>query len=91
MKHELLADYGVSEQAITLIPFWINNAIPNTKVTSAEAKQRLGIRNNEKTILFFGNIRPSKGLQYLLAAFKTKHAKSFGLSADHSWAAGEGV
>jgi len=70
MKDELHRDYGVPEQATTVIPFGINNAVPNTALTSTEAKQRLGIGDSEKTILFFGNMRSSKGLEFLLAAFE---------------------
>jgi len=70
MKDELHEDYGVSEQATTVIPFGVNNAVPHTPLTCGEAKQRLGISDGEKTILFFGNMRPSKGLEYLLAAFQ---------------------
>ena len=55
---------------ITVIPFGINNAVPNTSLTPGEAKQRLGIRESERTILFFGNITPYKGLEYLIAAFR---------------------
>ena len=55
---------------VTVIPFGINNAVPNTALTPAEARQRLGIRDGEKTILFFGNITPYKGLEYLIAAFR---------------------
>jgi D-inositol-3-phosphate glycosyltransferase len=43
--------------------------VPNTSLTSAEAKRRLGLRVSDKTILFFGNIAPYKGLEYLAAAF----------------------
>jgi glycosyltransferase involved in cell wall biosynthesis len=70
MKSELREDFNVREQAITVIPFGINNSVPNTDLTSAEAKQRLGIRESERTILFFGNIGPYKGLEYLVAAFQ---------------------
>lgn len=35
-----------------------------------EARERLGIKNGDKAILFFGRIRPSKGLEYLIAAFQ---------------------
>jgi D-inositol-3-phosphate glycosyltransferase len=70
MKDELLKDFGVSEKAVTVIPFGINNAVPNSNLTRDEAKRRLGIGEGEKTILFFGNIRPSKGLDYLLGAFE---------------------
>lgn len=68
MKDELLNDFGVSEKATTVIPFGINNAVPRSNLTSDEAKQRLGIGNGDRTILFFGNMRPSKGLDYLLGA-----------------------
>jgi len=70
MKNELLEHYGVSDKRVTVIPFGINNAVPNTQLTPREAKQRLGIRNQEKTILFFGAIRPYKGLEHLVAAFQ---------------------
>src|SRR5207245_1688117 len=48
----------------------INNAVPDTDLTPDRAKQRLGIRGGERTILFFGNIAPYKGLDYLTDAFQ---------------------
>ena len=69
MKGELLQDFGVREGAITVIPFGINNAVPCTDLTTTEAKRRLGIKDGERTILFFGHIGPYKGLEYLIAAF----------------------
>jgi glycosyltransferase involved in cell wall biosynthesis len=39
-------------------------------LTSAEAKQRLGIRDTDKAILFFGRIKPYKGIEYLIDAFR---------------------
>jgi D-inositol-3-phosphate glycosyltransferase len=70
MKRELVQGFGVQETRVTVIPFGINNAVPNTQLTPSEAKQRLGIRHGERTILFFGNIAPYKGLEYLIAAFQ---------------------
>jgi glycosyltransferase involved in cell wall biosynthesis len=70
MKHELIEEFGVKDACVTVIPFGINNAVPNTRLTSAEARHRLGIREGEKTILFFGNIAPYKGLEYLITAFQ---------------------
>ena len=70
MKSELLAEFGVRERAVTVIPYGINNAIPDTDLTPDEAKQRLGIRGGGRTLLFFGNIAPYKGLEYLIAAFQ---------------------
>jgi D-inositol-3-phosphate glycosyltransferase len=70
MKLELIEEFGVRGARITVIPFGINNAVPNTSLTPIDAKQRLGIRAGQKTILFFGNITPYKGLEYLVAAFR---------------------
>ena len=70
MKNELVERFHVGKTAVTVIPYGINNAVPYTDLTSVEAKQRLGIRNDERTVLFFGAIKPYKGLEYLVAAFQ---------------------
>ena len=70
MKQELIEELGVIEEKITVIPFGINNAVPNTDLTSRQARQRLGISDSDRTILFFGHIRPYKGLEYLASAFR---------------------
>jgi len=70
MKCELLQDFGVRREAVTVVPMGINNSVPNTELTPTEAKRRVGIGNAEKTILFFGTIRPYKGLEFLVAAFQ---------------------
>jgi len=75
MKTELARDFGIREQAITVIPFGINNAVPHTSLTPAEAKQRLGIGRQEKTILFYGHIGPYKGLEFLVDAFQRVAAR----------------
>ncbi len=68
MKAELLAGFGVPVSKVSVIPFGINNVFPRTQITSATAKERLGVRADEKTVLFFGQIAPYKGLEYLVAA-----------------------
>ncbi|HVB58316.1 MAG TPA: glycosyltransferase family 4 protein [Candidatus Acidoferrales bacterium] len=70
MRLELIEEFGVHGGRATVIPFGINNAVPDTLLTSREAKQRLGIRDGERTILFFGRITRYKGLEYLIAAFR---------------------
>jgi glycosyltransferase involved in cell wall biosynthesis len=70
MKSELVDGFGIRRTAISVIPFGINNAVPHTALTPAEARNRLGIAVGEKTILFFGNIAPYKGLEYLVTAFR---------------------
>jgi glycosyltransferase involved in cell wall biosynthesis len=68
MKRELLSDFGIQERKVSVIPFGINNTVPNTVLTSAEAKGRLGLTADQKAILFFGNIAPYKGLEFLVEA-----------------------
>jgi D-inositol-3-phosphate glycosyltransferase len=70
MKSELTEEFGVRGTRVTVIPFGINNSVPNTALTPIEAKWQLGISDAEKTILFFGNIAPYKGLEYLVEAFQ---------------------
>jgi glycosyltransferase involved in cell wall biosynthesis len=70
MKDELLQEFGILKQTVSVIPFGINNSVPDTNVTPAEARWRLGIEIDEKVILFFGAIRPYKGVEYLVAAFQ---------------------
>ncbi len=70
MKSELIEDFGVPAARITVIPFGINNSVPNTDLNQSEARRRLGIDVSKKTLLFFGRIATSKGLEYLTAAFQ---------------------
>jgi D-inositol-3-phosphate glycosyltransferase len=70
MKCDLLEEFGVPQARVTVIPFGINNAVPNTSLSRSEARQGLGIPADKKTILFFGRITPYKGLEYLIDAFQ---------------------
>ncbi len=76
MKNELARDFGVRVELITVIPIGVNNCVPETAVTPAQAKRRLGIKDNERTILFFGYIVPYKGLDFLIEAFRSVVAKN---------------
>ena len=70
MKQELIGEFGVQAPRISVIPLGINNFAPQTDLTPAEAKRQLGIRQDEKAILFFGRITPYKGLEILVEAFQ---------------------
>jgi glycosyltransferase involved in cell wall biosynthesis len=70
MKEELRRDFGVGESAVTVIRYPVNNALPETGITAVEAKRRLGLGEDEKAILFFGRIRPYKGIELLLDSFR---------------------
>lgn len=69
MKGELLSEFGIAAEKVGVIPFGINNTVLNTSVSAEEAKRHLGIESTDKTLLFFGNIAPYKGLEYLLESF----------------------
>ena len=69
MKSEMAPEFGIPESKISVIPFGINNTVPNTRLSHVQAKRQLGISKDDKVLLFFGNIAPYKGLEYLVAAF----------------------
>jgi glycosyltransferase involved in cell wall biosynthesis len=69
MREELVRAFGVNNDSVSVVRYGINNAVPTTALTHKQARHRLGIGAGEKTILFFGNIAPYKGLEYLISAF----------------------
>lgn len=70
MKNELVEEFGASNRNVTVLRHPINDAFPDTDLTPCEAKRLLGLRNHEKAVLFLGRIRPYKGIELLLEAFK---------------------
>ena len=70
MKTDLIQEFHVYAKRVGVIPYGINNAVPNTELSPLEARRRLGILTSQKTVLFFGNIAPYKGLEYLTSAFQ---------------------
>jgi len=69
MRSELVSDFRVLMSKVSVIPFGINNTVPNTALSTEEAKQQIGVGSGDKALLFFGNITPYKGLEYLISAF----------------------
>jgi D-inositol-3-phosphate glycosyltransferase len=69
MKDELVADFAIAQPRVTVIPFGINNTCTTTALGRREARERLGVTLDEKTLLFFGQIALYKGLEYLIDAF----------------------
>ncbi len=67
-KAQIINDFGVSDEKITVIPFGVNSFTFQTSLTPAGARKRLGIAPAEKVLLFFGNIAPYKGLDLLVDA-----------------------
>jgi glycosyltransferase involved in cell wall biosynthesis len=68
MKYQLMEQFHLDEGKISVIPFGINDTVPETTLSKRQARGKLGLANTDKVILFFGNIAPYKGLEYLLMA-----------------------
>jgi D-inositol-3-phosphate glycosyltransferase len=75
MKAELIEDFGVPERRIRVIPYGINNAVPETALTPAQARARLDLPADERVLLCFGAIAPYKGFDLLLDALRLLHAR----------------
>jgi glycosyltransferase involved in cell wall biosynthesis len=70
MKKELVEGFDIGEDVATVIPFGLTAAVPDTDLTRGQARQRLGLGERDKAILFYGHIAPYKGLAFLVAAFQ---------------------
>ena len=68
MKTQLITEFKVEEARVSVIPFGINNTLPNSELTRSKARQRLGLDVDARVILFFGNIAPYKGLEHAVMA-----------------------
>jgi D-inositol-3-phosphate glycosyltransferase len=68
MQHELVESFTVSKDKVTVVPFGINDVIPPSTLTRAEAKRRLGFGPDDRVLLFFGHIAPYKGVEDLITA-----------------------
>ena len=69
MKEQLVQMFGVREEKISIVPFGTYDMVPQSTLTSAEARQHLGLSRSNQTILFFGHIAPYKGIDLLVDAF----------------------
>jgi D-inositol-3-phosphate glycosyltransferase len=68
MKAEITREFGIRDGKVVVIPFGINNTLPDSGMDRETARKLLGLSTNRKTILFFGNIAPYKGLEHLVRA-----------------------
>ena len=50
MKSEIVEEFGAKSDAVRVIPFGIYNVLPDTDLTPREAKKKLGIGSEERTI-----------------------------------------
>ena len=70
MRDELIRNFGIAAHKVCLIPYGVNDAVPETALTREDARRRLGLPVSAKTLLFFGAIAPYKGLEYLVEAIQ---------------------
>lgn len=68
MKAELVAEFAVPPEKVSVIPFAVNDKIPITTMSPAEARRRLGLAEKHQVGLAFGQIAPYKGLDQIVAA-----------------------
>jgi D-inositol-3-phosphate glycosyltransferase len=68
MKCELMEEFGMQGEKVTVVPLGINDVIPPSHVNRSAAKQRLGFGRDERVVLFFGHIAPYKGVEDLIRA-----------------------
>lgn len=70
MKKQLLNEFAVPADNVTVIPFGVYTRVPNTCLTRVEARERLGLGSHHRTLLFFGRIVAYKGITHLVQAFE---------------------
>jgi glycosyltransferase involved in cell wall biosynthesis len=68
-RERLIEYYGIKENRVSQIPHGPLNFSNGKETTREDARIRLGIGLDEPVILFFGAIRPYKGLDIALEAF----------------------
>ncbi len=67
-KEKLSEVYRISARHISIIPHGILQPVPMKGIPKQQAREYLGISEDKKVILNFGNIRDYKGLDVLLQA-----------------------
>jgi len=68
MRRQLIENFHVPDNKITIIPHGIMDVLPKTNMSPAEAREKMGLKAQDKVMLFFGNIAPYKGLEFLILA-----------------------
>jgi len=68
MKQLLKENYKINNEKVTVIPFGINNIMPDSGISRNDSRIKLQLKIFDKVILFFGNIAPYKGLENLIIA-----------------------
>ena len=67
-KKQLNEHWGIDGDKIDVIPHGI--ILPRNKPSFIDARKKLGLPDDKKILLFFGSIRPNKGLDVLLKSMQ---------------------
>lgn len=69
-KRELESLFRSNTSKVHVIPFGTFNdfLLPYPPISKSEARRKIGLPEHAKVLLFFGRIRPYKGLEYLIKA-----------------------
>lgn len=87
-KQKIISEFNIPLENISIIPHGILKPYRIRGISRSEARKRLNIPLDKKILLFFGNIRPYKGLDILLEAFsliKQKKPDTILIIAGEPW------
>jgi glycosyltransferase involved in cell wall biosynthesis len=77
MKDDLVTSFGVRPNRIVVMQHGLNDIVPDHGHTRDECRGQLGLPVDARVLLFFGRIRPYKGVETLLEAFRETAGTSF--------------
>ena len=77
-RTELLNEFVIRDNKVAVIKHGMNNRVMLSGITKQASRQHFGIQNDEKVILFFGNIDYYKGLDLLVDCLKFLPADMLG-------------
>lgn len=69
-KKELMLEFPTRESKVKVIKHGMNNRVSQSGLTTSQARAKFKIGENEKVMLFFGNIDYYKGLDILVDSFQ---------------------
>lgn len=69
-QEKLKLYFQIPEEKVDIVVHGPYTIFDNSLFDKQSARKKLGIPQNKKVILFFGMLRPHKGLNYLIKAFK---------------------
>ncbi|MFB2623898.1 MULTISPECIES: glycosyltransferase family 4 protein [Methanothermobacter] len=73
IRNKLVTEFNVDENRVHIINMGVNREIFRP-MGKSETRQKLGLNNDKRIILFVGNIIPRKGVLYLLEAMRNVDA-----------------